>query len=305
MVLDDLSGGYRENVPSGARLVVGSILDRELLASLFDELRFDYVFHFAAYAAECLSHHIRNHNYLTNVVGTSNLITEAVKGQVRAFVFASSAAVYGGSDTFVTEETLPRPDDPYAIAKYAMELDLRAAFRYFGLPYVIFRLHNVYGERQDLADHYRNVVGIHMRQVLHGDAMTVFGDGQQTRQFTYVQDVIPHIVGSVQVDAAIGQTFNIGASTTHTVLEISRAVADALEVPYRVHHEPARAEAHDVRVDHARVQQILGPIIETPLRAGIRRMATWARENVQDVRPFRAVEIDAGLPTVWRTSTQS
>jgi UDP-glucose 4-epimerase len=300
VVLDDLSGGYQENVPSRARLIVGSILDRDLLARIFEEREFDYVFHFAAYAAECLSHHIRNFNYLHNVVGTSNLITETAKKRIKAFVFASSAAVYGTTDASVSEDTVPQPEDPYGIAKYAMELDLRAAHRVFGLPYVIFRLHNVYGERQDLTDRYRNVVAIHMRQALLGQPMTVFGAGDQTRQFTYVGDVIPHITRSIHLEAAIGQTFNIGGSTTHSVLEIAEMVSESLGVACTVHHEPPRIETHDIHIDHSRAQRVFGPMIETPTQLGLARMATWARENVRLARPFRTVEIDDHLPPAWR-----
>jgi len=303
VVLDDLSGGYQENVPNLAKLVVGSILDRDLLARTFDESSFDYVFHFAAYAAECLSHHIRNFNYLHNVVGTSNLITESSRRRVKAFVFASSAAVYGTAETSVSEDTVPQPEDPYGIAKYAMELDLRAAHRVFGLPYVIFRLHNVYGERQDLTDRYRNVVGIHMRQALLGQAMTLFGAGDQTRQFTYVGDITPHITRSIYLEAAMGQTFNIGASSALSVIEIAQMVAESVGVACNVHHEPPRIETHDVHVDHSKAQRVFGPMIETPTQLGIARMTRWARENVRKARPFRPVEIEDHLPPVWRAGS--
>jgi UDP-glucose 4-epimerase len=300
VVLDDLSGGYRDNVPPGARLVVGSILDRDLLKSLFAEVRFTHVFHFAAYAAECLSHHIRNFNYMNNVVGTSNLITQAVRGEVKAFVFASSASVYGSRDEVLHEHTVPRPEDPYGIAKFAMELDLQAAFRIFGLPHVIFRLHNVYGERQDLSDPYRNVVGIYMRQALLKQPMTVFGDGNQTRHFSYIDDIVPHIVRSVHLPGALGQVINLGGAEAHSVIDISRMVAQALGVEWTVRHEPARSEVQKLRLDHSLARQVFGLPAETPLQIGLERMAQWARNHLREPRPFRSVDLDLHLPPSWK-----
>jgi len=111
VVLDDLSGGFRENVPEGAHLVEGSILDRALIEALFREHRFAYVFHLAAYAAEGLSHFIKHFNYRNNLIGSVNLINTAVNHDVRGFVFTSSIAVYGRAALPMTEETTPQPEE--------------------------------------------------------------------------------------------------------------------------------------------------------------------------------------------------
>ena len=181
VVLDDLSGGFADNVPGDARLITGNINDVSLIESLFNEYRFDYVYHLAAYAAEGLSHFIKRFNYQNNLMGSVNLINAAINHGTRGFVFTSSIAVYGASPQLpMTEETPPHPEDPYGIAKLAVEQELEASRRMFGLDYVIFRPHNVYGERQNIGDRYRNVVGIFMNQILQGRPMTVFGDGTQT-----------------------------------------------------------------------------------------------------------------------------
>src|SRR3954447_23127175 len=133
VVLDDLSGGYFENVPKAATFVKGSILDHQLVDQLFSQHKFDYVYHLAAYAAEGLSHFIKRFNYNTNLVGSINLINEAVKHRVKCFVFTSSIAVYGKGQLPMTEEMTPVPEDPYGVSKYAVELDLRAAHEMFGL----------------------------------------------------------------------------------------------------------------------------------------------------------------------------
>src|SRR5207344_1807248 len=123
-----------------------------VVEELFRAHEFSHVFHLAAYAAEGLSHFIRRFNYTNNVLGSINVLNSALRAEtVERFVFASSIAVYGPAQTPMTEEVVPEPEDPYGIAKYAVELDLAAAQRMFGLEYMIFRPHNVYGELQNSA----------------------------------------------------------------------------------------------------------------------------------------------------------
>jgi UDP-glucose 4-epimerase len=155
IALDDLTGGFRDNVPAAIEFIEGSITDVSLVDDLFDRYAFDFVFHLAAYAAEGLSHFIRRFNYSNNLIGSVNLINASVnRRSVRCFVFTSSIAVYGKGQVPMHEDITPLPEDPYGVAKYAVELDLRAAHEMFGLPYVVFRPHNVYGERQNLGVPY-------------------------------------------------------------------------------------------------------------------------------------------------------
>jgi UDP-glucose 4-epimerase len=136
VALDDLSGGFRSNLPDDVELVEGSVTDGKLIGELFADLRFDYVYHLAAYAAEGLSHFIRRFNYTNNVIGSVNLINEAVRHESKCFVFTSSIAVYGAGQVPLREDMVPEPEDPYGIAKYAVELDLRAAHEMFGLDFL-------------------------------------------------------------------------------------------------------------------------------------------------------------------------
>src|SRR6185436_14584617 len=187
VVLDDLSGGFTENVPSGAIFVRGSITDQDLVNRLFDRYSFANVYHLAAYAAEGLSHFIKRFNYNNNLIGSVNLINASLNsGRVKCLVFTSSIAVYGRNQVPMTEDLVPQPEDPYGIAKYAVELDLKESHEMFGLNHIIFRPHNVYGERQNIGDRYRNVIGIFMNQILRGEPMTIFGDGEQTRAFSHI-----------------------------------------------------------------------------------------------------------------------
>jgi UDP-glucose 4-epimerase len=300
VVLDDLSGGFVENVPVEADFVRGSILDQELIDDLFDRLRFDYVFHLAAYAAEGLSHFIKRFNYTNNLIGTVNLINASVNYEVKHFVFTSSIAVYGAGQTPMTEEMLPVPEDPYGVAKLACEQELRVTHHMFGLNYTIFRPHNVYGEKQNIGDRYRNVVGIFMNQILKGEPMTVFGDGEQQRAFTHISDVAPLIAEAVDVSASRNETFNVGADVPFTVNELARAVAAAMGTECRVQHLDPRNEVKLAFSDHSKAERVFGHREKTSLENGIRRMAEWVkRHGARESSVFEDIEIPKNLPPSW------
>src|SRR4051812_2319360 len=266
-------------LPRGAEFVEGSVLDHELIDRLFDWHRFDYVFHLAAYAAEGLSHYIKRFNYTNNVIGTVNLVNASVNFDVKHFIFTSSIAVYGAGQTPMTEEMTPVPEDSYGVAKLACEQELRATHRMFGLNYTIFRPHNVYGEKQNIGDRYRNVVGIFMNQILKGESMTIFGDGEQQRAFTHIDDVAPLIANAVNVPGAVDETFNVGADVPFTVNQLARSVAQAMEADLRVEHLPPRNEVKIAFSDHSKAEQVFGHRNKTPLDEGIRHMARWVKDH--------------------------
>ncbi len=300
VVLDDLSGGFRDNVPEGARFVEGSITDVELVSDLFEECGFDFVFHLAAYAAEGLSHFIKRFNYTNNVLGSMTLINEAVKHEVRCFVFTSSIAVYGSAEPPMTEDVLPQPEDPYGIAKLAVEQDLRATLEMFELDHIIFRPHNVYGEYQNIGDRYRNVVGIFMNQLMLGEPLTVFGDGSQTRAFSHVDDVAPYIAESIDVPAAYNETFNIGADRQFTVEELARAVMEAMGTDGEIRHLPARNEVLHAFADHSKAREVFEMKPPIPLAEGLARMAAWAKAaGARRSARFEHIELTRGLPSAW------
>jgi UDP-glucose 4-epimerase len=299
--VDDLSGGFLEIVPDGVDFHQGSITDVAFIADLFAKHRFDYVYHIAAYAAEGLSHFIRRFNYTNNLIGSVNLINESVKQEVKCFVFTSSIAVYGPGQTPMTEDTTPLPEDPYGVSKYAVELDLEAAKRMFDLDYIIFRPHNVYGSRQNIADRYRNVIGIFMNQVMQDQPMSVFGDGLQTRAFSHIDDVAPVIARSVEVPEAYNEVFNVGADTPYTVLQLAEEVANAFGVEPTVKHLEARKEVVHAYSAHDKVRSVFNPPEAVTLHDGIVRMAEWvkARGPMAPVT-FDYIEVEKNLPPSWK-----
>ncbi len=297
---DDLSGGFIENVNPRAKWVQGDIKDAQFCESLWEHGPFDTVYHLAAYAAEGLSHFIRSYNYATNLLGSINLINLAVRKKVGCFVFASSIAVYGRNQVPMTESLVPQPEDPYGISKYAVELDLKAAHELFGLNYIVFRPHNVYGERQNIADKYRNVIGIFMNQTLKGEEMPVFGDGLQTRAFSHIEDVAPIIARSPETPGAMNETFNIGADTPYTILDLTREIAVAFDAPAKLRHLPARNEVVHAFSDHSKLSGVFGKTEPVSLKDGIGRMARWVKSR-GPARPveFKNIEIREKLPPSW------
>jgi len=301
LVLDDLSGGKAANVPDGARLIRGSILDVPLVERIFRDERISVVYHLAAYAAEGLSHFIRRFNYTNNLVGSVNLLNCAVRHEVRCFVFTSSIAVYGENQLPYSESIAPTPEDPYGIAKFAFEMDLHSAHKMFGTNFIVFRPHNVYGERQNIADRYRNVVGIFMNRVMQGKSMPIFGDGKQSRAFTYITDVSIPIARAAFMPETYNQVYNIGTDEPHTVHEVALKVAAAFGVDPLIDYVEARNEVVHAYSVHEKARGAFGSYMQNvALSEGVRRMAEWARSvGVGESSVFEDIEIRKNLPPSW------
>lgn len=303
--MDDLSGGIIENVPKGIHFRQGSVVDADFVQSLWQDGDFDYVYHLAAYAAEGLSHFIRSFNYNNNLIGSVNLINQSILHDVRCFVFTSSIAVYGANQTPMIEEMAPKPEDPYGISKYAVELDLASANHIFGLPYIIFRPHNVYGERQNIADKYRNVIGIFMNQIMTGQPMTVFGDGLQTRAFSYISDVAPIIAKAPLVPEAYQQIFNVGADQPYTIIELIHEVAKAFGIEPQVEHLSPRKEVVHAFSSHEKVHKIFSSSSPVTLKDGIQKMAHWVKAHgpMVPVEFKNNIEVTKNMPASWMKKT--
>ncbi len=300
IVLDDLSGGFEDYVNEKAIFVKGSVTDNDLVQSLFSKYKFNYVYHLAAYAAEGLSHFIRRFNYDNNLMGSINLINESIKYKVERFVFTSSIAVYGALKPPMREDMSPQPEDPYGVAKYAVELDLKTAHEMFGLNYTIFRPHNVYGEYQNIGDKYRNVVGIFMNQLMQGKSLSVFGDGKQTRAFSYIGDVAPYIANCVNVSASKNEIFNIGADQEYTVLELAESIQDAMKLNQPIMHLEARNEVVHAHADHNKAKEVFGINSFASLTDGIKKMSNWAEKvGSKESSKFENIEITEKLPPSW------
>ena len=305
LVLDDLSGGFLENVPEGAEFARMSVTDP--LDELFGRFRPEVVYHLAAYAAEGLSHHIPVFNYTNNVVGTANVLAASRRGGASHFVFTSSIAVYGhphGDEPF-TEQTPALPVDPYGIAKLACEQHIRAFEAYFGGPsYTIFRPHNVFGPRQNVADPYRNVVGIFMARAMEGKPMPVFGDGLQSRSFSYIDVVAEAIARAPRIAGARNMTVNIGGDEPMTVRDLAAGIARVFSVPERMDFLPPRKEVTHAHCDHGLARRLFADEYArhtVSIADGLHRMAEHVRSGpVPPATECPApIELRELLPPSW------
>lgn len=301
LILDDLSGGFKENIPEKAKFIEGSITDDYLIKKIFNENNIEYVYHLAAYAAEGLSHFIKRFNYTNNLIGSVNLINASVNHGVKCFVFTSSIAVYGTNQLPMREDMIPIPEDSYGIAKLAVEKELEVTKRMFGMDYVIFRPHNVYGERQNIGDKYRNVIGIFMNQIMQGKPLTIFGDGEQTRAFTYIKDISPIIAKAPFVPKAINHIFNVGADVPYTVNTLAKKVMEAMGQSVEIKYLQERNEVKHAYSDHSKVKEVFGAEPKYTLSEGLRIMAEWAKKvGSRKSKEFNEIEIPKNLPEGWK-----
>lgn len=299
--IDDLSGGYRACVPDDVKFYQIDLSVAPAVNSIFNDERPDYVFHFAAYAAEGLSPFIRTFNYTNNVIASSNIINACVNFDVKKLVFTSSMAVYGTGNPPFTEDQLPCPEDPYGIAKYAVEMDLKLAHEMFGLRYSIIRPHNVIGIYQNIWDKYRNVIGIWIRKALAGEPLTIFGDGTQTRAFSDIKFYMEPM--ERLMESHDGEIFNIGADKYFSINEAADVVlqvsSDFGVKASKVHMEK-RNEVHSAYCDHSKAKRLLGFNDGTDLRDTVTTMFEWAK--TQPVRPVKMMnyEIEKGIYSYWK-----
>jgi len=302
--IDDLSGGFPENIPDKVTFEQRSVTDP--LDDLFEKFQPQAVFHLAAYAAEGLSHHIPVFNYTNNVVGTANVLSASYRADAKHFVFTSSIAAYGHphEGEVFDENTACFPCDPYGAAKLACEHQLRAFFDYHGGPaYTIFRPHNVFGPRQNISDPYRNVVGIFMARALQGKPMPIFGDGSQTRSFSYISAVAHAIASAPFVPEARNRTFNIGGDEPMAVRDLAENIAREMGVPPNLEFLPSRKEVQHANCRHDLARQVFSDAYGKALdiRSGLREMVKFVRSRpVPPPTECPApIEISDHLPPSW------
>jgi UDP-glucose 4-epimerase len=269
--IDNLSSGFYENIPAGVEFAPGSI--GHVAAhhpSLFGE-PFDAVFHFAAFAAEVLSPHVRQYT-IENVWGqTAALLNALLNGPgCGRLVYASSIAVYGPGASPFDESAVCRPNDPYGIGKWASEQDVRVAGEQHGLDYVLLRPHNIFGPGQNLWDRHRNCFGIWIRAALEGKPFTIFGDGLQRRAFSYIDDILPCLWEAAFAPQASKQTINLGGSEPIEIYRAAEALAFVMgSAGAELKFEPARHEVKDAWCSTAKSRELLGYEDRTELHTGL------------------------------------
>ncbi len=300
--IDNLSGGYKAFVPKGEKFtfVKLNLERRKKVSELFEEYKPDLLFHFAAYAAEGLSPFIRNFNYRNNLICSANLINPCIEYGTK-IIFTSSMAVYGGQEPPFTEDKQPQPIDPYGIAKYAIECDLKLAKEQFNLRYNIIRPHNVLGKYQNIWDKYRNVIGIFIRKTLNGIPILIYGDGEQTRAFSDIKYYMQPF--DMLHDNFDGEIFNIGADKYFSLNEVAETVQKigskyGYDVP--IEHGEPRHEVKHAYCDHTKAKTMLNFKDNTELENLIETMFVWAMKEPNRKVKDMEYEITEGIYDYWK-----
>jgi UDP-glucose 4-epimerase len=297
--IDDLSGGYIENVDTRVNFYKINLSNDNTLESIFETHKPDYVFHFAAYAAEGLSPFIRQFNYENNLIATTRLINQSIKHNIKRFVFTSTMAVYGAATPPFLESYQQAPIDPYGIAKYACEMDIQIAGDQHGLDWCIFRPHNVYGAKQNIWDKYRNVLGIWMYQHINNLPLTIYGDGEQTRSFSYIDDCVEYLWKGAIDPLASKQIFNIGKDEACTINQACDTLIKVMGGGSKVYLEQ-RHEVKDAWVSHDKIKNLLNFKNPTSLEDGLTKMWDWAKQQQNRERKlWSSYELDKGIYKFW------
>lgn len=298
--IDNLSGGYLENIHD--KVIFHELdLANNLPSDLFDKYKFDYVFHLAAYAAEGLSPFIRKFNYDNNLRATASIVNECIKHNVKRLIFTSSMAVYGHGKNKVFDETqIPNPIDPYGVAKYACELDIKIAGDQHDLDWTILRPHNVYGPNQNIWDKYRNVLGIWMYQQLNRKPMTIYGDGKQTRAFSYIDDCLEPMWKSAINDKCSKEIINLGGIESNSIVEANEILKTVIGDGKTVFLESRHEVNHAVPTFKKSVD-LLDYKHLTNLKLGLTEMWDWAKKQPKRKQfIWPNFELDEGIYSYWK-----
>ena len=309
--IDDLSGGYADYLPKDFEseqfefwpldLTDGSWTPKSL-EHIFCDPRRNIVacYHFAAYAAEGLSPFIRHYNYTNNVLASVNIINQCITHNVK-LIFTSSMAVYGNHFPPFFEQMAPQPIDPYGIAKYTIEQDIKVANQQHGLRYNIIRPHNVVGIYQNIWDKYRNVAGIFIRRVLAGEPMLIYGDGEQTRAFSDIKYYMEPFEALLYGHDS--ELFNIGADKAYSINQL----ADTVQKVAAKHGHKAekqnvqgRHEAKHAFCDHAKAKKLLNFSDDTNLEETIDEMFQWAMKQPVREQKYMNYEVEKGIYDYWK-----
>ena len=282
IVLDDLSTGRRENLAAAgdkARLIVGSVTDPHAVRAAAAGCAL--VYHQAAVASVQRTVEAPVDTQRVNLGGTLNVLEAARAEGVRRVVFAGSAAVYGDSDALpLVESAQPRPMSPYALEKLASEQYVAVWASLYGLETVTLRYFNVFGPRQDPSSPYSGVISIFVDRLLSGRAPTIFGDGEQTRDFVYVEDVVRANLLAGLAPGASGHVFNVARGESTTLRAVYDALGHATGVNVAAHF--AEARAGDIRHSRAsieRAQSVLGFEPRVPVAEGLARLVAAALQS--------------------------
>jgi UDP-glucose 4-epimerase len=281
-ILDDLSTGFEENLAdaSAARFIAGSVLNEQRLDEALQGA--DTVFHLAAIPSVPRSIRDPLLSHAVNATGTLMVLEACRRARVSRVVYAASSSAQGElGDRPRSEWLLGRPRSPYAVAKYTGELYGAVYHAIHGIQVVSLRYFNVYGPRQRLRGPYSNVIPSFLAAGLRGRPALIYGDGLQTRDFTYVEDVVQATLLAMNAASAPGNTINVGPGCPVTIRDLANMVGRVLKCSMTIQYAAARAEdVYHMCADQTLARELLGFYPSTAIEDGLRNTAAWLRNHV-------------------------
>lgn len=284
--VDDLSGGYEDNVSSKAHFTKLDLRDRKKVEQYIAKVKPELLYYLAADASEGRSQFTPINSTERNYLAYINTLVPCIEYGLRKVVLTSSMSVYGAQRPPFSEDMLKKPEDIYGIAKSAMEDATKVLANVHGFEYVIIRPHNVYGPKQNLADPYRNVIAIFVNCLLNNKHFYVYGDGNQKRAFTYIDDFTPYFTKSGFSKECNGEVINIGPKEEHTINELSNIVLKIFfpngNVPKHLKPQylPLRPqEVMEAYCTNDKATKLLGYKTTVALEDGVKKMVKWAKEK--------------------------
>lgn len=278
-ILDDLSTGHRENIDEiggDVDFIQGSVADEELLTKALEDV--ELVFHEAAIPSVPRSVEAPRQTHVASVDGTFSLLVAARERGVRRVVYAASSSAYGDQPTLPkVEEMRPDPLSPYAVAKLVGEYYCRAFTRVYGLETVSLRYFNVFGPRQDPGSQYSGVVSRFISSLLSNERPVIYGDGEQSRDFTYIDNVVFANMNAASAKEASGKVINVANGERITLNQLLAELKD-LTGKRDVTAEYLEPRVGDVRhslADNTMARELLGYESKVDLREGLQRTIDW------------------------------
>lgn len=307
--VDDLSGGYIGNVSPKAHFTKLDLRNREKVEKYIQKIKPELLYYLAADASEGRSQFTPLSSTERNYLAYMNTLVPCIKYGLKKVVLTSSMSVYGAQKPPFSEEMLKRPEDIYGIAKGAMEDATGVLAKVHDFEYVIIRPHNVYGPKQNLADPYRNVIAIFINCILNNKHFYIYGDGNQKRAFTHIDDFTPYFVKSGFNKEANGEVINIGPKEEHTINELADIVLSIFfpdgNIPkhLRPKYLPLRPqEVMEAFCTNDKAAKLLGYKTTVTLVEGVRKMVEWARSRGPQKFEYlkNGVELKTkNLPKTW------
>lgn len=308
--IDNLSTGHGSNTnPNASTFKCDLVTEPELVAGIVDGFKPDIVYHLAAWAHEGLSQFAPIKITENNYNATLNVLIPAIRAGVKRFVFTSSMSVYGNQVPPFDESLDRKPVDIYGVSKAAAESAIEILSQVHGFEWTVIRPHNVYGERQNISDPYRNVVGIFIRRAMRGEPLIIYGDGEQTRAFSYIGDVTPAIAKAGFEPRASRKIFNIGPTEEYSINTLAKKLSKLFPFLTVEHIVDRPLEVKHAFCTNERAKKILGYETRTTIDEGLASMVDWAMKlqqtsGIADPKYLDELElVSESTPSTWVKKT--